>query len=421
MNDKINPSTSTEALSMKPSTLSQDTERTAAPVHIPLAIWTLGFVSLLMDISSEMIHSLLPVFLVTALGTSVFVVGLIEGASEATALIVKVFSGALSDYWGRRKPIAVFGYGLGALSKPLFALASSAGLVLVARLIDRVGKGIRGAPRDALVADIAPRELRGAAFGLRQSLDTVGAFLGPLLALGLMLLWANDFRAVFWVAIIPGFLSVALLLFGVQEPEKKLGVHPVNPVRRENLRPLSRAYWWVVVIGALFTLARFSEAFLVLRALQGGLPIALAPLVLIAMNVVYALSAYPFGKLSDSVNHTVLLALGLATLIGADVALAYSNHWTWVWLGITLWGLHMGIAQGLLARMVADTAPAELRGTAYGFFNLVSGMAMLVASVLAGLLWDRFGASQTFIAGAAFSGLALLAILFRGRIPALRR
>lgn len=374
-----------------------------------------------MDISSEMIHSLLPVFLVTALGTSAFVVGLIEGASEATALIVKVFSGALSDYWGRRKPIAIFGYGLGALSKPLFALASSAGLVLVARLIDRIGKGIRGAPRDALVADIAPLELRGAAFGLRQSLDTVGAFLGPLFALGLMLLWANDFRAVFWVAIIPGLLSVALLLFGVQEPEKKQAARPVNPVRRENLRRLSRAYWWVVVIGALFTLARFSEAFLVLRALQGGLPIALVPLVLIAMNVVYALSAYPFGKLSDSVNHTGLLALGLATLIGADVALAYSNHWTWVWLGITLWGLHMGIAQGLLARMVADTAPAALRGTAYGFFNLVSGMAMLVASVLAGLLWDRFGASQTFIAGAAFSGLALLAILFRGRIPALRR
>jgi len=406
---------------MKPSTPSQETERTASPIRMPFAIWTLGFVSLLMDVSSEMIHSLLPVFLVTALGTSVFVVGLIEGVSEATALIVKVFSGALSDYWGRRKPIAVLGYGLGALSKPLFALASSAGLVLVARLIDRIGKGVRGAPRDALVADIAPREIRGAAFGLRQSLDTVGAFLGPLLALGLMLLWANDFRAVFWVAIIPGFLSVALLLFGVQEPEKKQGAHPVNPIRRENLRRLSRAYWWVVVIGALFTLARFSEAFLVLRAQQGGLPIALVPLVLIAMNAVYALSAYPFGKLSDSVNHTGLLAFGLATLIGADAALAYSNHWTWVWLGITLWGLHMGIAQGLLARMVADTAPAELRGTAYGFFNLISGMAMLAASVLAGLLWDRFGASQTFIAGAAFSGLALMAILFRGRIPALQR
>jgi MFS family permease len=226
---------------------------------------------------------------------------------------------------------------------------------------------------------------------------------------------------VFWVAIIPGFLSVALLLFGVQEPEAKQGRHPVNPVRRENLRRLSPAYWWVVVIGALFTLARFSEAFLVLRAQQGGLPIALVPLVLIAMNVVYALSAYPFGKLSDSVDHSRLLTLGLITLIGADLALAYSNHWTWVWLGITLWGLHMGIAQGLLARMVADIAPAELRGTAYGFFNLVSGIAMLVASVLAGLLWDRFGAPQTFVAGAAFSVLALLAILFRGHIPALRQ
>ncbi len=374
-----------------------------------------------MDISSEMIHSLLPVFLVTTLGTSVFVVGLIEGLAEATALIVKVFSGALSDYWGKRKPLAVLGYGLGALSKPLFALASSSGLILAARLIDRVGKGIRGAPRDALVADIAPSELRGAAFGLRQSLDTVGAFLGPLLALGLMLLWANDFRAVFWVAIIPGFLSVALLLFGVQEPEKKRDSQPVNPVRRENLRRLSPAYWWVVVIGAFFTLARFSEAFLVLRALQGGLPIALVPLVLIAMNVVYALSAYPFGKLSDSVSHNGLLSLGLATLVVADIALAYSNHWTWVWLGITLWGLHLGITQGLLARMVADTAPAELRGTAYGFFNLMSGMAMLIASVLAGLLWDRFGASQTFIAGAVFSSLTLMVILFRGRIPALRR
>ncbi|MHB1186210.1 MFS transporter [Thiobacillus sp.] len=421
MNDKINHSTSTETLPMKSSTPSPDTESVAIPTRIPLAIWTLGFVSLLMDISSEMIHSLLPVFLVTTLGASVFVVGLIEGVAEATALIVKVFSGALSDYWGKRKPLAVLGYGLGALSKPLFALASSSGLAFAARLIDRVGKGIRGAPRDALVADIAPPELRGAAFGLRQSLDTVGAFLGPLLALGLMLLWANDFRAVFWVAVIPGLLSVALLLFGVQEPETKRDVHPVNPIRRENLRRLSRTYWWVVAIGAMFTLARFSEAFLVLRAWQGGLPVASAPLVLIAMNVVYALSAYPFGKLSDGMSHTHLLVWGLAILIGADVALAYSNHWSWVWLGITLWGLHMGITQGLLARMVADTAPAELRGTAYGFFNLVSGLAMLVASALAGLLWDRFGASQTFIAGAAFSGLALMAIVFRGRIPALRR
>jgi len=367
-----------------------------------------------MDVSSEIIHSLLPVFMVTALGASALTVGLIEGAAEATALIVKVFSGVLSDYWGKRKPLALLGYGLGALSKPLFALASSAGLVLAARLIDRVGKGIRGAPRDALVADITPPEVRGAAFGLRQSLDTVGAFLGPLLAMGLMLLWANDFRAVFWVAILPGFLAVALLFFGVQEPERPPGHVAVNPIRRENLRRLSGAYWWVVAIGAAFTLARFSEAFLILRAQQGGLPIALTPLVLVGMNVVYALAAYPCGRLADGMSHGRLLAIGLVVLIAADMLLAYSNRWTWVWAGISLWGLHLGITQGLLATMVADTAPADLRGTAYGFFNLVSGVALLCASVLAGLLWDSFGAAQTFVAGAVFSALALAAILLRG-------
>lgn len=381
--------------------------------RLPAAIWTLGFVSLLMDISSEMIHSLLPVFLVTTLGASALVVGLIEGAAEATALIVKVFSGVLSDYWGKRKSLAVFGYALGALSKPLFAIASTAGMVFTARFIDRIGKGIRGAPRDALVADIAPREMRGAAFGLRQSLDTVGAFVGPLLAIGLMLLWANDFRAVFWVAVIPGVLAVILLVFGVREPAPAPTSRAINPIQRASLRRLSRAYWWVVAIGAVFTLARFSEAFLVLRAAQGGLPLALVPLVLIGMNVVYSLSAYPFGRLSDRISHAQLLALGLAVLIGADIVLAYSNQWTWVWLGVSLWGLHMGITQGLLATMVADAAPADLRGTAFGFFNLVSGVALLIASVLAGLLWDQLGAPQTFIAGAVFSAIALLAILVR--------
>ena len=381
--------------------------------RLPAAIWTLGFVSLLMDISSEMIHSLLPVFLVTTLGASALVVGLIEGAAEATALIAKVFSGVLSDYWGKRKSLAVFGYSLGALSKPLFAIASTSGMVFTARFIDRIGKGIRGAPRDALVADIAPREMRGAAFGLRQSLDTVGAFVGPLLAIGLMLLWANDFRAIFWVAVIPGILAVALLVFGVREPEREAAARPINPIQRASLRKLSRAYWWVVAIGAVFTLARFSEAFLVLRAAEGGLPLALVPLVLIAMSVVYALSAYPFGRLSDRISHAWLLALGLAVLIGADVVLAYSNQWTWVWLGASLWGLHMGITQGLLATMVAGAAPVDLRGTAFGFFNLVSGVALLVASAVAGLLWDQFGAPQTFLAGAVFGAIALLAILVR--------
>jgi MFS family permease len=375
--------------------------------QIPTGVWVLGFVSLLMDISSEMIHSLLPLFMVTTLGASVFAVGLIEGLAESTALIVKVFSGALSDYLGKRKGLALFGYALGALTKPLFALASTTGIVLTARLLDRVGKGVRGAPRDALVADIAPPDLRGAAFGLRQSLDTVGAFLGPLLAVGLMLLWANDFRAVFWVAVIPGLMAVALLLFGVHEPERHRADKRSNPIRRENLKRLSASYWRVVGIGAIFTLARFSEAFLVLRAQQGGVPIALVPLVMVAMNLIYAISAYPFGKLSDRMSHTRLLALGLIVLIAADLVLATNDHWGVVLVGVALWGIHMGMTQGLLATMVADTAPADLRGTAYGFFNLMSGLAMLLASVLAGLLWDHLGASFTFYAGAAFCVVAL--------------
>jgi MFS family permease len=385
----------------------------AARIKLPPAIWALGGVSLLMDVSSELIHSLLPVFLVGALGASALTVGLIEGAAEATALGVKVFSGVLSDYWGRRKPLALIGYGLGALSKPLFALAGSAGLVLAARLIDRVGKGIRGAPRDALVADIAPVALRGAAFGLRQSLDTVGAFLGPLLAMGLMLAWANDFRAVFWVAVVPGWLSVALLVFGVREPSRPAHLPRGHPLRREPLRSLPAAYWWVVAIGAVFTLGRFSEAFLILRAQQGGLPIALTPLVLIAMNLVYALTAYPFGKLADRADHGRLLAAGRVVLILADALLAMSGQGVWLWAGIALWGLHMGMTQGLLATMVADTAPAPLRGTAYGVLNLVSGLALLPASALAGLLWDRYGASWTFLAGAVFCVLALGTMLFR--------
>lgn len=394
---------------------------TSPPPRLPAGIWALGFVSLLMDISSELIHSLLPVFLVTGLGASMLVVGLLEGAAEATALIVKVFSGALSDWWGRRKPLAVLGYSLGALSKPLFALATTIEPVIAARLLDRVGKGIRGAPRDALVADIAPPGLRGAAFGLRQSLDTVGAFLGPLLAMGLMLVWANDFHAVFWVAVIPAFLCVALLVFGVQEPERPAGAPRTNPIRRESLRRLAPAYWWVVGIGAVFTLARFSEAFLVLRAQQGGLPLAWVPLVLIVMNLVYALGAYPLGKLADRVDHRKLLAWGLVLLIAADVLLAWSDRGLVVWGGVVLWGLHMAMTQGLLATMVANTAPADLRGTAFGMFNLVSGLSMLLASALAGLLWDLWGAPSTFAAGAAFSVAALVLLVLRRPAPPLNR
>jgi MFS family permease len=382
---------------------------------LPAGVWVLGFVSLLMDVSSEMVHSLLPLFLVGTLGVGVLAVGVIEGIAEATALVSKVFSGALSDYLGKRKGLAVLGYAMGALSKPVFALANGAGVVVAARFVDRVGKGIRGAPRDALLADITPAAMRGAAFGLRQSLDTVGAFVGPLLATMLMLLWADDFRAVFWVAVVPGLMAVVLLAVGIREAPPAVARRPVNPVRREALARLGGPYWRVVVIGAVFTLARFSEAFLVLRAQQVGIAAAWVPLVMVAMNVVYAATAYPFGKLSDSLDHRQLLALGLVVLVLADLVLATASGWPLLLLGVALWGVHMGMTQGLLAAMVAATAPDDLRGTAYGFFNLLSGLAMLVSSVVAGLMWDRLGSAYTFVAGAGFALLALAGLLPIGR------
>lgn len=382
--------------------------------RIPRGVWVVGGVSMLMDISSESIHSLLPLFMVTTLGTSVLVIGLIEGLAEATALFIKVFSGAISDYLGKRKGLALLGYGLGALSKPFFALASSSGMVLGARLMDRAGKGIRGAPRDALVADITPPELRGAAYGLRQSMDTTGAFLGPLLAVGLMLLLHNDFRAVFWIALIPGFLSVALLYFGLKEPKTPVEHKRTNPIKRENLTRLGKSCWWVIGLGAVFTLARFSEAFLVLRAQQSGVPLALIPLVMVVMNVIYSFSAYPFGKLSDGMSHTRLLQWGLVVLIAADVVLALSTHWTGIIIGVALWGMHMGMTQGLLAAMVAKTAPADLRGTAFGLFSLVSGVGLLMASVGAGAIWELWGAEYTFYAGAV---ICLLTLLYLRKTP----
>jgi MFS family permease len=342
--------------------------------------------------------------------------GLIEGVAEATACIVKVFSGVLSDYMGRRKPLALLGYGIAALTKPFIPLASGAGTIFLARFVDRIGNGIRGAPRDALVADVTPVHLRGAAFGLRQSLDTVGAVLGPLFAVIIMSVWADNFRLAFWLAVIPGLLAVALRTVGVHEPAREPGTKRVNPIRLENLKKLGASYWWVVAIGGVFALARFSEAFLVLRAMGSGVPVALVPLVMVAMNVVYTLSAYPFGKLADTMNHTRLLIAGLVVLIAADLVLARGSHWSVVLLGVALWGLHMGMTQGLLATMVSHTAPAQLRGTAFGFFNLLSGVVTLLSSVIAGELWDKLGAATTFHAGAVFC-IATIVLLVSGKAP----
>jgi MFS family permease len=386
--------------------------------RLPAGIWALGFVSLLMDVSSEMIHALLPVYLVVGLGATALTVGIIEGIAEATAAITKVFSGALSDRIGRRKELAAIGYGLAALTKPIFPLAPSIGWLFAARFIDRVGKGIRGAPRDALVADIAPPELRGAAFGLRQSLDTAGAFIGPLLAIGLMWLFANDFAPVFWVAVIPAFASLALILLVVHEPARPAGLREVrNPLSRRELAGLGGIYWWVVAVATVFTLARFSEAFLILRAEGMGLSLMFVPLVLVVLNVAYSLSAYPVGAVSDGMNRIGLLVLGLVLLIAADLTLAFAPGLWGILAGVVLWGLHMGFTQGILATLVAGSAPPELRGTAFGIFNLVTGGAVLAASVIAGVLWDTFGARWTFLAGAGFAALTIVGMIpLHGRL-----
>lgn len=379
---------------------------------IPKTVWALGLVSLFMDTSSEIIHALLPLFLTTTLGASVALVGLIDGVAESTAAIAKVFSGYASDRIGRRKPFILLGYGLAALSKPLFPLAGGPMLVLGARFADRIGKGIRGAPRDALIADLTPKTVRGRAYGVRQALDTAGAVVGPLLAITLMALFAGDMRAVFWIAVIPAGLAVALVVVGVEDRTGDAQAQKARaPIRISDIKQLDNAFWGVVAIGVLFALARFSEAFLILKANAEGLPLTLAPLVLVVMNVVYALGAYPAGALSDALNARGLLLLGLAALIAADLLLALVPGLAGAFVGIALWGAHMALTQGLLTKLVADRAPETLRGSAFGIFNLATGLGLLASSVLAGLLWDGFGPAAAFLASAGFAAAACVMLI----------
>jgi MFS family permease len=380
---------------------------------LPKGVWALGFVSMFMDTSSELVHSLLPIFMATTLGASMVTIGIIEGFAEAAAAITKVFSGVISDYFQKRKFLAVVGYGLAAITKPIFPLATSIEWVFGARFVDRIGKGIRGAPRDALVAEIVPAQLRGAAYGLRQALDSVGAFVGPLLAIAFMIWLANDIKAVLWVAVLPAFIAVFLLIVGVREPESlnHAAAHR-NILTFNNVKRLRLRYWLVVALGAVFTLARFSEAFLILRAQDVGLAIGYVPVIMIVMNVVYSLFAYPAGAAADRISARTLLLMGLGILVIADIVLAIAASPGVALFGAAFWGLHMALTQGLLAKLVADTAPADLRGTAFGIFNLVTGGALLLASVIAGALWSMFGASATFIAGAAFAAIAAIGLLF---------
>lgn len=379
---------------------------------LPRGVWILGIVSLFMDMSSEIVHALLPVFLVGTLGASMVLLGLIEGLAEATAQIVKLFSGALSDRLGNRKMLTLLGYGMAAAVKPLFPLAASPLAVVVARVADRIGKGIRGAPRDALVADITPPELRGAAFGLRQSLDTAGAFLGPLLAFALMTFALLEIRSVLWVACIPALAAVAMLAFGIREPERKTSGKEPPKLDLATLRKLGGDFWLVSLMAALFMMARFSEAFLIIKASDTGLATSYIPLVLTVMSLAYALTSYPVGILSDSMGRRGFLVVGLVLLIAADIVLGFTSSITAMFAGIILWGLHMGFTQGILSTLVADAAPADLRGTAFGAFSFVSGVVALAASVLAGWLWSALGSSATFYAGACFAALTILMLVF---------
>ncbi|KIY38523.1 MULTISPECIES: MFS transporter [unclassified Pseudomonas] len=403
---------------MRSNEESTPASATSTLPKMPRSVWALGFVSMFMDISSEMIHALLPLYMVTVLGTSVVAVGVIEGIAEATASITKMFSGALSDRLGKRKLLTVLGYALGALTKPVFPLASGLEWLTAARFVDRLGKGIRGAPRDALVADITPAALRGAAFGLRQALDTVGAFLGPLLAIVLMWLTASHFQTVFWVAVIPAFMAVYILIAFVREPEAPAATRSVrSPLALCELVRLGPAYWQLIGLATLFTLARFSEAFLLLRAQDMGMAPLWAPAVLVLMALAYSLSAYPAGVLSDRVGRRGVLMAGLGLLIAADLLLALLPGWAGLALGVAAWGLHLGFSQGIFAAMIADSAPINLRGTAFGLFNLLTGVALLVASVMAGLLWDGVGFQATFLVGAACATGTLIGVAWRRSGP----
>lgn len=378
---------------------------------IPATVWMVGFVSLLMDVSSEMINTLLPLYLAGGLGASALAIGFIEGISVAIATASKFLSGVLADFSRRAKPIAVLGYGLAALSRLIFPLATSVDLIVLARAMDRVGKGIRGAPRDAIVAAVTPQGMRGASFGLRKSLDTVGGFLGPLIAIAAMLLLAGDIVTVFWLAALPAGMAVAVLIFAVREPaESRAEIKNIPAFRFADAFRLNPAIWTVICLAGVIMLARFSEAFLLLKSVEAGFSLTWVPVSIVIMHGVYGLCAYPVGKLSDTIGNTGLLLCSLVFLVVAHLTIAFSaTVWEFV-IGIVFWGLHMGFSQGLLGAMVADASPAGLRASAFGAFNLVTGIVLLIGNVAAGWLWQDLGSHAPFIAGALLSLFAFFAI-----------
>jgi MFS family permease len=363
----------------------------------------LGLVSLLMGASSYMIISILPVFLVTVLGATVTSVGWIEGIAEATNSVAKIFSGTLSDRLGRRKSLVVLGYALAAFVKPVFAVAGDVATILFARFADRLGKGLRDAPRDALIADELPVRTRGAGYGLRIALFTIGCVCGPLLASLILFASGDDFRLVFWIAVIPALLSVAVLVFGVAEVRQDNG--DLTFALRD-LRRMPALLWGTIAVATMLALARFSQAFLLLKAKQVGVDAAMVPLFMTLMGLVYGIAAFPCGALADRIDRRVQIRVGIGVLFGCYLVLATATDPWQAALGAALWGLQMGIIEGLMAAAISDAAPANLRGTAFGLYYFCTGLASLAASVAAGILWAQGGPALTFTIGAAVAVLA---------------
>lgn len=377
-------------------------------------VWAAGLVSLLTDISSEMIVPVLPLFLTGVLGASAQVVGLIEGVAEFTASLVKSVSGWLSDRAGRRKPLMVLGYGVSNVVKPFLGLTGSWGQVLAIRFADRFSKGVRGAPRDALIADSTPTHLRGRAFGLHRGLDTVGAAIGPLTAALVLNLYAGNLRAVFWWTAVPGVLAVLLLVGFVRDTGRRAaGAAPTapSPVMRGwslSLQPLVPRLRWFVVVSTVFAIGNSADAFLVLRAQGLGLSVALVPIAYFLFNASYAVLSYPAGALSDKIGRRPVLLGGFIAFALIYAGFGAARHSWQVWILFLFYGIYYAGTEGIQKAYMTDHVGAEQRGTAVGILNAWTGLAALPASLIAGVMWDRFGQPATFYVSAAIAVLATL-------------
>jgi MFS family permease len=372
-------------------------------------VWVAGWVSFFMDVSSEMVYPLVPLFLSSTLGVSKSVVGLIEGIAEATASLLKLFSGVIADRFGKNKLLMGFGYGISTASRPILALASGWGMVFLARFTDRAGKGIRTAPRDAIIAASTPPGQLGLAFGFHRALDTAGAVVGPAVALAILAVWAADFRLVFWLSVVPGVLAVALIVWFIEADGR---VRPAQAALAWSLRGFDDRFWEFLLVIGLFSLGNSSNAFLILKAEQVGTSPAWISGIYVGYNALYALMSVPGGLLADRVGmrRMIIVGLGLFAAVYAGIALASTPQQ--IAALFLCYGIYMGLTEGVQRAYLATLAPKERTATAFGLYHMVVGIAILPASLFAGVLWDTVGPAAPFLFGAGMAALA--AVIFLG-------